>query len=216
MKLGILTALTAILIVWVLLRRFLRPFRRARIRRSLALELASEHERLLPTPQRLLELQSELDGYGLRWLEPVYWLPGYGFVVIGVHTEEASLVLVGAPPHGPQRAGPPERVHIHALTALTGDRRVELSTVIDLWELPLPSGVVRVDLEDRGWGLGEVWSQHRRKLLDYPRGERLPLPDDPLDLIRISYLDWIQSGIRAQRLSLDKDPDWLQVHAEGG
>ena len=125
-----------------------------------------------------------------------------------VHPHDQSLFLMGID----SRWSPRADLMLHILTPLTGDRRVETTTLGALQLIRPPVGVdlnVVLDADK----VEEIWSRHRLALNRYERDARQPFGDDWQELLRASYGSWVKAALRAQRLALTKDEAVYRLRA---
>ncbi|MBI2377743.1 MAG: hypothetical protein HYV07_27320 [Deltaproteobacteria bacterium] len=123
------------------------------------------------------------------------------FVVPFVHEAESALFLMIVESGLLARSD----LMLHILTPLRDGRRVETTTLGALSSLHASDPVdLRIVLDADS--VQEIWSRHRRALLEYERQERAPVsPSDWRALVSRAYENWLQIAVRAQRLSLSKD-----------
>lgn len=124
-----------------------------------------------------------------------------------VHDDERAYFLMGIE----SGVAPRSELMLHIVTPLEGNRRVETSTLPMLTEVRPPDAVQAQVVLDAD-SIDEIWSRHRRALLQHERKERSPVsPERWEEVARQAYESWLQAAVRAQRLVLEPDRDRYRV-----
>lgn len=126
-----------------------------------------------------------------------------------VHREERALFIMGIE----SRWVGASQIMLHIITPLRGGRRVETSTLPGLREVMRPPEVeIRIVLDAES--VEEIWSRHRLALTQHERADRDPIepPSWRLHAAR-AYEDWLQAGLRSNRLMLDASGDAYRIRA---
>lgn len=124
-----------------------------------------------------------------------------------VHPDERAYFLMGIE----SGLSPRSELMLHMVTPMTEGRRVETSTLPMLdWVKPPERVEVHVVLDADS--VEEIWSRHRRALLEYERGEREPVSSEAwTQVIQAAYEAWLQAAVRAQRLVLEPSREHYRV-----
>lgn len=153
----------------------------------------------------LAQLTAKLQGMGFVSADlpvRVPLLQGFGYRLLLVpfaHPDESTFFLMGI------EAGlhPRTQLMLHILTPLSGQRRVETTTLAPLDLVRHPQGVdcqVVLDADS----VEEIWSRHRRALFRYERQERLAIaPEAWRTFAAEAYEAWLQAAVRSHRLQLE-------------
>ena len=98
-------------------------------------------------------------------------------------------------------------IMLHIITPLSGERRVETSTLVGLRALGRPPNVDAQVVADADT-VEEIWSRHRLALTHHERSERLAVaPGEWRVHAARAYEAWLQSALSAQRLTLSAAGD---------
>jgi hypothetical protein len=116
------------------------------------------------------------------------------------HPEESAIFLMGIESRLPRT-----ELMLHIVTPLKDGRRVETSTLAALRHVRPPESVdVRVVTDAES--IEEIWSRHRRALMQYERSERLAIEPEGWKVpIAQAYDAWVEAAIRARRIQLSRD-----------
>ncbi|MBI4822102.1 MAG: hypothetical protein HY791_37940 [Deltaproteobacteria bacterium] len=157
--------------------------------------------------QQLDYLSDKLSSLGFHRAESCVKIPELEslvrkvYVVPFVHEGESAVFLMVV------ESGllPRSDLMLHILTPLRDGRRVETSTLAALSQLHASDPIdLRLVLEPDS--VEEIWSRHRRALLEYDRAERAPVSaSDWRALVSRAYENWLQIAVRAQKISLSRD-----------
>jgi len=128
-------------------------------------------------------------------------------VVPFVHRDERAYFLMGIE----SGVSPRSELMLHIITPLEGQRRVETTTLPMLQEMRSPEAVeARVVLDADS--VDEIWSRHRRALVEHERRERAAVGAAQWPQVAAeAYEAWLQAAVRAQRLILEPSRDRYRV-----
>ncbi|MGF1508841.1 MAG: hypothetical protein ACFB9M_04975 [Myxococcota bacterium] len=167
----------------------IRPVTRSRVPRDATIPVAY--------------LSQRLNDLGFRPYEPVLALPdfqrwGRRLVALAyVHPDERAVFLMAVASSWMGRS----ELMLHLITPLTGERRVETTTLSTLRRLGPPEKTT-LNVVDEVERVEEVWSAHRMSLTNFERREREALRSVE-ELVRATYDGWLAAGVTAGRLALD-------------
>jgi hypothetical protein len=212
---------TGIVLAWLSLERILFPsglFSRGagRIPKRLQVQEVAYAD-VTGDPRKHLDfLSDKLARLGFVRADHPFRIPllqsiGYEVLLVPfANTEERAIFLMGIEARSFARV--PDLM-LHIVTPLSGDRRVETSTLGALQQFRAPPLVdLRVVLDAES--VEEFWSRHRRALTTYERAERQQVSIGMWKpLVSAAYEAWVEAAVRAQRLRLSKDGLTYRVRA---
>lgn len=129
-------------------------------------------------------------------------MSGFGrhlMLVPFVHEKEKALFIMGIES---QLFGNSEMM-LHIISPLENEQSIQTTTLAGLTEVTRPPGVdVQVVLDADS--IEEIWSRHRRALLEHELALRTPVTvDNWRNHAGFAYEAWLKSALHANRLTLD-------------